>query len=202
MTIIDVSKWNGDIAWDRVAAAGVELAIIKATGAEIGKCFTDSKFAQNWRGAADAGIKRGAYHFLNASMSGADQAAYFMDVLQSNGGFSPGELLPVVDCEWPKEPAQANAANIEEFVTAIRDTMEANTIIYTGGWWWTPMPGEKDFASDCPLWLAAYTPTLPKPPQPWSNVALWQKSDKGLVDGIPGRVDINELIGDLEGLTL
>ena len=39
---IDVSHWQGTIDWNKVKAAGIEFAIIKAGGSDAGT-YTDSK---------------------------------------------------------------------------------------------------------------------------------------------------------------
>ena len=58
---IDVSKYQGDIDWNKVKDSGVKFVWIKATE---GGDHTDEKFAANWAGAKAAGIPRGAYHFV------------------------------------------------------------------------------------------------------------------------------------------
>ena len=57
---IDVSKYQGPINWPQARANGVNFAFIKATE---GGDRLDSGFAGHWRGAAAAGVARGAYHF-------------------------------------------------------------------------------------------------------------------------------------------
>lgn len=197
--IIDISKWQGVIDWSRARAAGVEAAIIKATGAEVGHCFTDSKFSVNWAGAYEAGIVRGCYHFLHGGLDGVEQAQYFLEAVAVAGGFQPGDILPVCDVEWPKEGGQhCDIENVRSFKERV-----GRCIIYTGGWYWNPIEGDKSFARECPLWLAAYTQNVPRPPAPWETIALWQYSDKGRVDGIQGNVDVNRLVtGTLAELTL
>ena len=49
---IDVSRWQGEIDWGRVAAAGYHFAVIRAT---VGNYYTDPRFYENWHDAHDAG---------------------------------------------------------------------------------------------------------------------------------------------------
>src|SRR5438128_304537 len=58
---IDVSHHQGAIDWAVLPAQGVDFAYIKATE---GGDHVDRLFARNWQAAADAGMKRGAYHFF------------------------------------------------------------------------------------------------------------------------------------------
>ena len=53
---IDVSKYQGDIDWPRVRSSGTSFAYIKATeGGDV----ADDRFAENWDGAARAGVQLG-----------------------------------------------------------------------------------------------------------------------------------------------
>ena len=67
-TGIDVSKWNGDIDWDRVRNAGVEYAIIRAgyRGSVTGSLVEDPYFAANMKGATASGLPVGVYFFTQA----------------------------------------------------------------------------------------------------------------------------------------
>ena len=62
---IDVSKWQGDINWEKVRASGVEFAMLRAG---FGKCQgqNDTSFERNYREAKKNGILVGAYHYSYA----------------------------------------------------------------------------------------------------------------------------------------
>src|SRR5690349_93936 len=90
---IDVSNHQGTVDWEDVASDGVSSAYLKATE---GDDFVDKRFAENWSGAASAGIARGAYHFFTLCSSGAAQAANFLRVLPTDGQALP----PAVDLEY------------------------------------------------------------------------------------------------------
>ena len=87
---IDVSTRQGTINWQRVAASGVEFAMVKATqGRGEGlttkhlRRFTDSKFKHNIVNATAAGIPCGVYHYMTAqNLSEAEEEAdYFCDTI-------------------------------------------------------------------------------------------------------------------------
>jgi lysozyme len=63
---IDVSYYQGDIAWQRVYRAGVRFAFIRVSD---GAAVFDSKFEANWRDARQATILRGAYQFFRPEQS-------------------------------------------------------------------------------------------------------------------------------------
>jgi len=57
---IDAARFQNEINWHEVYRAGISFAYIKATE---GGDLLDPTFKDNWRGAARAGVPRGAYHF-------------------------------------------------------------------------------------------------------------------------------------------
>ena len=65
---VDVSSHQGDIDWARVAAAGVEFAMIRVgcRGYTEGGIFQDKCFVQNVEGALAAGLEVGVYFFSQA----------------------------------------------------------------------------------------------------------------------------------------
>lgn len=66
---IDVSKYQGNVDWKKVAADGVEYAFIRVGCRGYGSSGTlikDEKFHQNVKGALEQGIKVGAYFFTQA----------------------------------------------------------------------------------------------------------------------------------------
>ena len=74
--VIDVSDANGQIDWHRVAAAGVKVAMIKATE---GATFTAHTWTTNRDGAKAAGIAVVPYHFLSTA-DPQTQAEHFISV--------------------------------------------------------------------------------------------------------------------------
>ena len=62
---IDVSRWQSDIDWKKVKAAGIEFAIIQAGyGRELSQ--KDEKFEQNYSGCKSAGMPCGVYWYSYA----------------------------------------------------------------------------------------------------------------------------------------
>lgn len=61
---IDVSFWQGDINWTRVANAGVDFAFIRVGyNSSNGTMYKDTQFENNMRGATQAGIPVGVYFY-------------------------------------------------------------------------------------------------------------------------------------------
>jgi len=88
---IDVALWEPNIDWAKVRVQDIRFAFIKASQAD----FTDPRFDSHWAGAKQAGILRGAYHFLDPKVDGKLQAeTYLRKVI-----LEPGDLPPVLDLE-------------------------------------------------------------------------------------------------------
>ncbi|MCR5282697.1 MAG: N-acetylmuramoyl-L-alanine amidase [Lachnospiraceae bacterium] len=82
---IDVSKFQGDIDWEAVAASGVQFVIIRlgSRGYGSGELVMDDKFVENIEGAQAAGIKTGVYFFSTAlnEKEAVAEADYVLDAI-------------------------------------------------------------------------------------------------------------------------
>jgi lysozyme len=190
---IDVSRWQGKIDWALVQAAGTQFAFIKATE---GGNHLDPRFMENWYGAAQAGVPRGAYHFMYWCRPAHEQAAWF----RRNVPNDPNALPPVLDLEWnghsrtcpmklPREEALVH-------VKLMLKEMEAHTgkrpIIYTDITFHREvLEGElHDYAH----WVrsVAAEPHERYAGRQWT---MWQYTTTGRVPGIEGNVDRNTFYG-------
>lgn len=212
---IDTSYAQGAVNWAKVQAASsiktpsgviaqkVSFAIIKATGEETAgdRPFRDSQFARSWKMCGEIGLRRGAYHFLDGgagSAPGKVEAEFFLKIIEEAGGFKDGDILPVVDVEWPPRGGEYfEVEQLADYLETIENSINTQVTLYTGRWYWDKIK-DKDLLFWCargrPLWVAAYTQAVPKAPAPWTNWDIWQFTDKGRVDGIDGNVDVNRAI--------
>ena len=84
---LDVSSWQGNVDWATVAANGARFAYVKATE---GTSYVNPYFTQQYGGAYDVGLVRGAYHFgLPDRSTGAAQAQWFADARRRVVGRRP-----------------------------------------------------------------------------------------------------------------
>lgn len=63
---IDVSRYQGNINWRKVAAAGVKFAMLRIVSTNKEGLYVDPTFEQNYRGAKENGIPVGVYLFTYA----------------------------------------------------------------------------------------------------------------------------------------
>lgn len=179
---IDVSSYQGDIDWAKVASDGYTFAYIKATE---GKGYRDPKFAKNWKAAQAEGLTVGAYHYFTLCSSGADQAKEFLSTVPVNDAALP----PAIDLEFDgacdKRPEAKRAqAEIDTFLREVESAWGRRVMVYSSSEWRRHygLP----HANGRPAWLYS-DKARPDDPE-W---AVWQLHFKGEVSGIKGDVDID-----------
>lgn len=178
---IDVSHHQGSIDWRRVAGDDVGFAYIKATQRDD---FVDPRFVENWRGAGEAGLERGAYHFFSLCASGLAQADHFLSVLPDE----PGMLDPAVDLELlgtcDRRPDAAGVAReLEAFLRRVEGETGRNVVLYVGDDFEALYPVRD--VTDRQLWVLRY---LRRPDGAWK---IWQVGGYAHIDGIEGSVDLD-----------
>lgn len=189
---IDLSHWQGTVAWSRVKADGVTFAFMKATE---GSYYTDPTLKTNWAGAQKQGIYRGAYHFARPSVgSAATQARYFVSKVGSFKG--AGVLPPVLDLE---ATGGLNGSQLKTWVATWLQTTEQLTgrtpMVYVSPYFWIDNVQNSTAFTHYPLWIAHYTTGSPKVPGGWPTWTFWQRTSSGSVSGIGGTVDMNRFNG-------
>lgn len=179
---VDVSAHQGEIDWRRVAADKIGFAYIKASE---GGGFTDSRFGQNWSGAGDAGLDRGAYHFFTLCRRGNEQARHFLAVAPPD----PRAMAPAVDLELAgncsrRPPGAEVEAELGAFLEIVEAAWGQPALLYVRDDWEDRYPVRARL--DRPLWQFRFVrrPTI-------DNVLVWQIHGFAHVEGIPGRVDLN-----------
>jgi len=183
---VDVSRHQGDIDWRALAATDIRFAYIKASE---GADYADPLFAAHWRGAGEAGLKRGAYHFFTLCKSGLAQAANFLRTAPR------GELPPAVDLEH-KGPCRRGPtmADVPGEVDAYLDAVETETgvrpILYTTREFHDlhlkRVTGER-------FWLRSLFRWPQFRRRDW---VIWQHHHRGDRAGVQGPVDLNSFRGD------
>ncbi|MFB5674282.1 glycoside hydrolase family 25 protein [Paenibacillus terreus] len=190
---IDVSRYQGSINWKKVRADGKAFAFVKASQ---GQRYVDPTFEANVKGAKEAGVLIGAYHFVDAASAGAArlEARHFAEVLSRVGGAAALDLPPVMDYE--NNPAGLSKSAINSVANAFLTELEKITgrrpIIYSGNSFAANFDAS---LSSYKLWVARYSTSAPYDTPAWKQWAFWQYSDNGRVDGISGPVDLNVYSG-------
>ena len=106
---IDVSNFSGQFNW--AATSGLSFGICRASQG-LGATGTNSPdpfLTWNWPRIKAKGLARGAYHFLDPRLSGAQQASYFVETV-SKAGLETTDML-WLDNEAPGVEVQSGQLN-------------------------------------------------------------------------------------------
>ena len=194
MTGIDVSKWQYDINWNKVAAAGVDYAIIRLGyrgTAEAGKCAMDPYFEKNIKGALGAGLQVGVYFFTQAitEEEAIEEANIVIDALKNYN-----VTFPIVyDTEYSEDSRANDLSNAERTACAraFCDTILAagyTPVVYSSTNW-AVLDLDLEELRGYDFWYAYYGE--PEKLYLPYGFTMWQYTDKGKVDGIETNVDLN-----------
>jgi GH25 family lysozyme M1 (1,4-beta-N-acetylmuramidase) len=212
---VDVSHHNGSgINWSSVHNAGITFAWTKATE---GTYFIDGDFTSNESGAKAAGVKMGAYHFAQPSLtSPGSEENYFWSMAGSYINADGKTLMPMLDMEVftgvvgaSSYSAWANAWCKAAVSDASGAGVSINPFIYVSAC------NACYFDSSVSQWfadIANYSGNSAQSSNPWTSCSscnawgagqwdVWQYSSSGSVSGISGGVDVDVFNGSSSGLT-
>ena len=204
---VDVSVYEPNVNWRALRSQGFKFALIRATS---GIGYVDPKFSEHWAGAREAGILRGAYHYLFGGQDAKKQADFFIATI----GADVGELPPIVDLEDKYNEDVSNSKLIstcKAFLDIVERAFDRKPMIYSRRTYLEPRVSIRgkapDWAEDYELWVAQYpfefdsarmpNVNMPKQPASWKDWKFWQYSESAIVEGVtdeinrPTRVDLN-----------
>lgn len=192
---IDVSRWQGEIDWRLVAAAGYRFAVIRAT---VSSTYTDPRFYTNWDGAREAGLLVSAYHAVRPSAPADAQIGRLFDTLEAR----VPDLPLVLDVELADGMSAAEISEaVRECARLVEERAGRKPIMYTGGWFWNPNIVRSPDWADYDLWIAHYGVDEPTLPKDWTAWRFWQYSETGSVPGVSSRnTDLDWFNGTYEEL--
>ena len=189
---IDVSKYQGDIDWEKVAAAGVQFVIIRAgyRGSVTGALVEDPNFVQNIRGALAAGLEVGVYFFTQAinETEAVEEASAVISMVREYD-----IKLPIyIDTEGAGGNGRADGLD-KDMRTKVCDAFcrTAKNAGYNAGVYasrsWLYNNLDTSVLDKYEIWDAEWVSV----PQYTGYYTMWQYSSKGSVDGIVGNVDLD-----------
>jgi GH25 family lysozyme M1 (1,4-beta-N-acetylmuramidase) len=192
---IDVSEHNGQIDWDAVKASNkVDFAILRAGLGRIAS-QKDKQFERNYSECKRLGIPIGAYWYSYA-MSPAEarqEAKAFLEVINGKAF----EYPVYFDIEEDKQLKLGKKA-VSDMIAAFCETLEDAG--YFVGVYTSRSSFQNYVDNAC---KTAYTSWVAE----WGNklnytdpADMWQKSDKGTIPGVQGRVDLNECYRDFPSI--
>lgn len=197
---IDVSKWQGDIDFEKVKNAGATFVMMRigVQSKQNGELSVDRYYEQNIKKAKAAGLKVGVYLYSIATSKkeAIEHANWVLKTLNKE------ELdLPIVfDWEnwskWNKYNMSFHDINevANTFMTSVQEDGYKG-MLYSSKFYLENIWTNKN---NNPVWLAHYTNKTNYE----GDYFLWQMSNIGNIDGIKGDVDINILYKDKYNLIM
>ena len=190
---VDVSKFQGDIDWNAVAADGVTFAIIRCgyRGYGSGALVEDAAFRANIQGATAAGLKVGVYFYSQAvNEEEAVEEASMVLSLCAGYGLPCGVYYDTEKVGGDSGRADGISA-AERTACAVAFCETIRNAGYTAGvysyasWFYNGL----NFAnlSKYRIWIAQYKDSLDFS----YHYNIWQYTSTGKVNGIPKAVDMN-----------
>lgn len=188
---IDVSKYQGQIDWAKVAASGVKFAFIRIGTIKGGM---DPYFLYNIQNAQANGIKVGVYIYSYATNVEMAQLEATLVITWLN---EFGLQLPVaydVEDKCHTAMSTGDLFNMINTFCMLIDAAGYYPMVYTYKSFYHGKLG----TSPWDKWMAQYNDSL----NTSETVAFWQYSSSGSVPGISGRVDMDYQYKDYSNLII
>ncbi len=187
---IDVSRWQGDIQWAKVAQ-NKDFAIIRCTSGRSNAL--DSKFPANLRGALAQGLPVGVYRYGYATTVAAAKAEAAA-VLDAIDGYDMlcGVWYDAEDASQRALPRATLTAIVKAFCEAVTAGGYPVGIYCNQDWYDNVL--DTDALGKYPFWVARYGKNDGKmhtKPRVDGDLWGWQYTSRGRVSGISGNVDLD-----------
>ena len=196
---IDVSSYQGKIDWNKVKNSGIEFAMIRVgyRGYESGALRYDSSYTYNIENALKNDIKCGVYFYSQAinEYEAREEADYVISAIKKYNITYP----VVYDSEYSSSSRNGRADYLTKNQRTDICKAFCDRVIQYG---YTPMiyASKYWFYDDLDLqklgnykkWVAHYVNGAPDKRTDYKyEYSMWQYTDKGLVNGIDGPVDMD-----------
>lgn len=190
---IDLSRYQGEVDWDLVAADGVDYAMIRVgiRGYGTGEIVIDDTLDANMMGATYNDIKVGAYFFTQATSEeeAIEEADAVIEALAPYNVTYP-VAIDVEDVnDSSARTANLTAEQRTDYVIAFCERIESagyTPMIYGNLKTYCDML-DMERLNEYDKWFAFYDTYVYFP----YEITMWQYTDSGVVNGIEGQVDLN-----------
>ncbi|MCH5194234.1 MAG: Ig-like domain-containing protein [Oscillospiraceae bacterium] len=184
---IDVSKWQGNIDWKKVAANGIDFAMIRSS---FGNEHVDEKLQANVDGCEKYGISYGFYHYTYATTAeeARVEARFFLNTIKNYNPDYP--VVLDIEEEFYKKMSRKQVTNI---IVAFASEVEK------AGYYVSVYSYAKFFndyvdmskISKYNIWVASWGDEEKLNSVYDGHYDMWQYSSTGKISGIAGEVDLD-----------
>ena len=190
---IDVSKYQADVDWKKVADEGVKFAIVRMgfRGMNEGTLEVDPYFVKNVEGATAAGIDVGVYFFSQAvnEKEALEEADFVLDAIKDYKITYPvifdTERVTSFDARANNISYAQRTANTKAFCDRVAEK-GYKPMIYANTKYML-MGIDLEQLADYDKWFAVYSDKITFP----YNFQMLQYSESGSIPGVTGNVDLN-----------
>lgn len=185
---IDISRWQGDIDFNKIKEEGCEFVIIRmaVSNGPTDEIGLDSYFKQNIKKAKEAGLKVGVYVYTAASKKSEiiKQAKFVKKELKNEKLDFP----IAYDFEsWSDiRELKLNTFDLIDYINEFYNIVKEDgyeVMLYSSKNYLEKVWLNKSY----PVWLAHYTDET----NYTGDYIMWQMCSDGLINGIEGNVDID-----------
>ena len=190
-TIMDVSRWQGNIDWKKVKASGkIDGVMLRVLGSKGGKPYVDPAFERNYAACTARGIPVGGYYYTCAvtPRQTAEELAALRAALEGKT-FQYPLAIDVESAGLRVLAPEALAARVAEAAAQLEAWgLYAMVYTYTN---FADTALDMDALTAYDLWIADY-----RSHRPTRKHGMWQYTSKGRVAGIDGPVDLSHAYKD------
>lgn len=206
-TIMDVSRWQGSIDWDKVKASGkIDGVMLRAMGnsadGKASKPYLDPTFARNYTECTRLDIPVGVYGYFKAvNLAEADKELAYFKKLLTGRSFDLPAAVDIED-EVQKPLGKSALTDLTAYMLSTVESWGVYALLYTGLWFGNTflyMGGAALKLYD--VWLARYprdkSKTKPEDkPKTDFSFGMWQYTSTARVPGVSGNVDLSHAYKD------
>ncbi len=196
---INVNQKKGDIDWAQVAANGVDYAMIRVGYRNYGdgKLLPDEKFADNIKGATEAGLPVGVYFYSKAvtDAEAEDEATFVLEQIREYSVTYPVAFYWEYDLQsdgsldQDSRTKQCNGDQVTGFIDTFCKKIKASG--RTASFYCDKSMGyeklDLERLSGYEMWYAEFRTV----PSFFYDFGMWQYTKEGSVPGISEKVPIN-----------
>ena len=189
---VDVSKWNGQIDWKKVKAAGIDFAVLKVTKRDN---ETEESFERNYAGCKAEGIPVAVYRYVYATTKAAAEAEAKGIIKALFGKSIEGEIWLDMEDKTIAGIGKTSLSTIINTEAEILKKAGYRVGIYCNRDWYEHTLDGAGLSKTYKMWIAKYGKNdgswRDRADDPKDIAYAWQYTSKGRVDGIIGDVDMN-----------
>ena len=195
-SIMDVSRWQGKIDWDKVKASGLVSGVMLktvSTNRKLSKrkngLYIDPTFERNYVECKRVGLPVGVYYYTYATdKEMADAELALLKTALTGKTFELPISVDVEDNKIKKLSTQA-LTDLAAYALATVERWGFYALLYVGlNFAQTELYMGGAALKPYDVWLAAYRSKKPAPK--WS-FGLWQYTRKGKIPGVSSDVDLS-----------